>query len=139
MSKHTVLTKDEEIYHIQNYINNNNIASRDLVLDSQMGVVINTAKKLSGSNYDLLPDLVQEGALCLLGCIERFDLSKGFRFSSFAGRSVLGAMLDYLKPNVDLIKQPASRDPEFNLHSVEECKTLSPENITAYEHNNCIH
>lgn len=51
-------------------------------------------------------DLMQEGSIAILAAIKRFDISAGYRFSSFACRRVAGAMKDYLRERAGVIKIP---------------------------------
>lgn len=53
--------------------------------------------------YDLTPDiiddLVQEGNIGLLKSLKNFDEKQGVKFSTFAYRRILGAMIRFLKKN----------------------------------------
>jgi RNA polymerase sigma factor for flagellar operon FliA len=49
-----------------------------------------------------LDDLISAGQFGLLNAIEKFDLSKGNKFETFAARHVHGAMLDYLR-DIDVL------------------------------------
>ncbi len=46
---------------------------------------------------ELIPDLMQEGMVALLECIDRFDYSKGVKFSTFAYYRIKGRIINYLE------------------------------------------
>lgn len=59
------------------------IDAREKLVKMHLRLVIPTAKRFSRSGMDLM-DLVEEGNLGLLQAIDKFDPSKGFRFSTYA-------------------------------------------------------
>lgn len=61
--------------------------------------------------YALFPDLVQEGMIALIHSIDRFDIERHLRFSTFAYYRIRGHMSNYLK-RVEA-KAPTPLDDEF--------------------------
>ncbi len=57
--------------------------AREKLVQMHLRLVIPTAKRFARSGMDLM-DLVEEGNLGLLQAIDKFDPSKGFRFSTYA-------------------------------------------------------
>jgi RNA polymerase primary sigma factor len=57
--------------------------SADLLVRGNLRLVIALARRFRGRGLDL-PDLIQEGNLGLLKAVERFDPTRGFRFSTYA-------------------------------------------------------
>jgi RNA polymerase sigma factor (sigma-70 family) len=55
----------------------------DLLVRGNLRLVISLARRFRGRGLDL-PDLIQEGNLGLLKAAERFEPSRGFRFSTYA-------------------------------------------------------
>jgi RNA polymerase sigma factor (sigma-70 family) len=55
----------------------------DLLVRANLRLVIALARRFKGRGLEL-PDLIQEGNLGLLKAVERFDPSRGFRFSTYA-------------------------------------------------------
>ena len=70
--------------------------SRERLVESNMRLVINIAKGYHSRSIPL-EDLIQEGAIGLMYAIERFDPTKGFRFSTYAThwiRQTIGRAID---------------------------------------------
>lgn len=57
--------------------------ARDLLISSNLRLVVSIAKKYVGRGMQFL-DLIQEGNLGLMKAVEKFDYRKGFKFSTYA-------------------------------------------------------
>ncbi len=57
--------------------------ARDLFIESNLKLVVNIAKKYIGRGLSFL-DLIQEGNLGLMTAVNRYDISKGYEFSTYA-------------------------------------------------------
>jgi RNA polymerase primary sigma factor len=80
--------------------------ARDRLVEANMRLVINIAKNYHNA---LVPfeDLVQEGAIGLMTAAERFDASKGFRFSTYATHWIRQAISRAIDNKAKAIRIPA--------------------------------
>ena len=82
IGKIPLLTPEEEADLAQRVIKGDKKA-KDKLAEANMRLVVSIAKRYSGRGLDLL-DLIQEGNTGLLRAVEKFDPSKGFKFSTYA-------------------------------------------------------
>ncbi len=76
-------------------------AARDKIVKANLRFVVNVAKKYQNHGLDLV-DLISEGNLGLLTAIEKFDVTKGYHFISYAvwwiRQSILKAVYEKGRP-----------------------------------------
>jgi len=77
-----LLTPDEESELAQRILEGNDDASQRLV-EANLRLVVSIAKRYLGRGMQFL-DLIQEGNLGLMKAVEKFDHTKGFKFSTYA-------------------------------------------------------
>jgi RNA polymerase primary sigma factor len=83
IGKVPLLSSDEEIDLAKRMIDGDEFAKAKLS-ESNLRLVVSIAKRyVSRSNMQFL-DLIQEGNIGLLKAVEKFDYTKGFRFSTYA-------------------------------------------------------
>lgn len=82
IGKIPLLTADEEI-ELANKVAKGDKEAKDKMAEANMRLVVSIAKRYVGRGLDLL-DLIQEGNTGLLRAVEKFDPSKGFKFSTYA-------------------------------------------------------
>jgi len=77
-----LLTPEEEI-SLANRIKRGDKLARHKMIQSNLRLVINIAKRYSGLGVSML-DLIEEGNLGLMKAVEKFNPKKGYRFSTYA-------------------------------------------------------
>ncbi len=82
IGKIPLLTPEQEIA-IANRVVAGEKKAKDEMAEANMRLVVSIAKRYVGRGLDLL-DLIQEGNTGLLRAVEKFDPSKGFKFSTYA-------------------------------------------------------
>ena len=82
ISQYTLLTKEEEVELAKAAAKGNQTAKEKLI-NHNLRLVVSIAKRYMGHGLPLL-DLIQEGNLGLMKAVERYDVSKGFKFSTYA-------------------------------------------------------
>lgn len=82
IKKLPLLTAEEEI-SLANKIKKGDKAARARMIQSNLRLVINIAKKYSHLGVSML-DLIEEGNLGLMKAVEKFNPKKGYRFSTYA-------------------------------------------------------
>ncbi|MBO7664644.1 RNA polymerase sigma factor RpoD, partial [Candidatus Saccharibacteria bacterium] len=82
IGKIPLLTTEEEADLAQRIVKGDKKA-KDKMVESNMRLVVSIAKRYGGRGLDFL-DLIQEGNTGLLRAVDKFDPSKGFKFSTYA-------------------------------------------------------
>lgn len=76
------LTKEEEVNLFTRYKNGDDAAYNEIV-ESNLRLVVKVARRYFGRGIAML-DLIEEGNLGLLHAIKKFEIERGFRFSTYS-------------------------------------------------------
>lgn len=87
--------------------------ARTMIVEANMALVLAMAKRSWVPNVEF-SDLVSEGNMALLRSVEKFDVARGFKFSTYACRAILKGF-SRLATKVGRYRQrfPTEYDPEF--------------------------
>lgn len=148
INQYPILTKEQE-QSLGRRIKNGDAAAKELMVNSNLRLVLSIAKRYQNRGLELL-DLFQHGCLGLLKAADRYDIDKGFRFSTYATwwikQSVQRGIADEAKTiripvhvqekinnfntKIRLLKQSLGREPTISEISIDQ--KLSPKKVLLY-------
>jgi RNA polymerase primary sigma factor len=95
--KHIPLLSAEEERDLFTRLNKGEDDLKNRIINSNLKLVVNIAKHYTRYNLALM-DLIEEGNLGLIRAVERFEVEKGFRFSTYAAwwikQAITRALID---------------------------------------------
>lgn len=106
VGKANLLSAEEEI-ELSKRIEQGDKAARDRMIQANLRLALSIVKKYSKRGVDL-EDLFQESVIGLANAVDRFDWSKGFKFSTYAYWWIQQAVRQYLASNAGPINLPAN-------------------------------
>lgn len=83
IGKIPLLSSEEEQEVAKKIMENNCELSKNILVNANLRLVVSIAKKYIGRGLSFL-DLIQEGNMGLMKAAERFDYTKGYKFSTYA-------------------------------------------------------
>jgi RNA polymerase primary sigma factor len=101
-----VLFTAEEESALFQQVENGDRSARDRIIRENLGLVGFVAKKFAKSAASL-EDIMQAGAIGLMTAVEKFDVRRGLRFSTYAVPWIKQAIYQELRNNDRAIRRPA--------------------------------
>ena len=111
INKVPLLTREEEQKYASRAAEGDPVAKNKLI-QANLRFVVNVAKKYQNQGLPLA-DLISEGNIGLMNAIERFDVSKGYHFISYAVWWIRQAILKAICEKSRMIRLPLNRANEL--------------------------
>lgn len=92
---------------------------RNYIVQANTRLVVSIARRLK-SSWDAFDEMVSTGNFILIRAVERFDYSRGFRFSTYATHSVQRELFRLLGKGRKRTLKEVSTSPEILLEMVED-------------------
>ncbi|MDD3238135.1 MAG: sigma-70 family RNA polymerase sigma factor [Candidatus Gastranaerophilales bacterium] len=105
IGKIPLLTVEQELEIARQIKEENSEAAKDALINANLRLVVSIAKKYIGRGLSFL-DLIQEGNLGLMRAAEKFDYTKGFKFSTYSTWWIQQAITRAIADKSRLIRLP---------------------------------
>lgn len=102
------MSLDDNTELLSQYAQSRNPRLRDRIFAANLGLAKNIASKFSKNTREPYEDLEQVAAIGLLKAIENFDVSRGYKLSSYAVPKIRSEIHHYLRDKCEPIKIPRS-------------------------------
>ncbi|MCD7780078.1 MAG: sigma-70 family RNA polymerase sigma factor [Candidatus Gastranaerophilales bacterium] len=105
IGKIKLLSSEEELEVARKIKEENSDAAKKILINANLRLVVSIAKKYIGRGLSFL-DLIQEGNMGLMRAAEKFDYSKGYKFSTYATWWIQQAITRAIADKSRLIRLP---------------------------------
>lgn len=105
IGKIKLLSADEELEVAKKIKEQNSEEAKKVLVNANLRLVVSIAKKYIGRGLNFL-DLIQEGNMGLMRAAEKFDYSKGYKFSTYATWWIQQAITRAIADKSRLIRLP---------------------------------
>ena len=109
------LLTDEEERKLLDDIAHGDKKSRKKFIESNLRLVTSLAYKYIGRGLDYL-DLIQEGNIGLMKAVEKFDINRGFKFSTYATLWIRQSIIRAIQNKSRNIRLPVSTLQKINIY-----------------------
>lgn len=127
ISRYPLLTAEQEKELGRRYKDEDDLEAREMLIKSNLRLVVSVAKNFRNGNHNIpLEDLIEEGNSGLMTAVEKFDYTRGFRFSTCAVPWIKQAITKSILDNSRTIRVPAHIVQKFNQYR-NACEKLYAE------------
>ena len=123
MGQFSMLSADEEI-KLANRIAEGDQSAKNELVEANLRLVVSLARHYQGCGLSY-QDLIQEGNIGLIKAAEKFDVSKGFRFSTYASWWIKQALSRAIADQSRTIRIPVHMTENINKFKKTERELLS--------------
>ena len=123
MGQFSMLSADEEI-KLANRIAEGDQSAKNELVEANLRLVVSLARHYQGCGLSY-QDLIQEGNIGLIKAAEKFDVSKGFRFSTYASWWIKQALSRAIADQSRTIRIPVHMTENINKYKKTERELLS--------------
>lgn len=123
MGQFSMLSADEEVKLARRIAEGDQSAKNELV-EANLRLVVSLARHYQGCGLSY-QDLIQEGNIGLIKAAEKFDVSKGFRFSTYASWWIKQALSRAIADQSRTIRIPVHMTENINKFKKTERELLS--------------
>lgn len=117
ISRFPLLTASQEKELGRRYKDEGDLEAREMLINSNLRLVVSVAKNFRNGNHNIpLEDLIAEGNSGLITAVEKFDYTRGFRFSTCAVPWIKQAITKSILDNSRVIRVPAHIVQKFNVY-----------------------
>ena len=109
IGQYKLLSREEEIELAKAVANGSQKAKNDLI-NHNLRLVVSIAKRYMGRGLALL-DLIQEGNMGLIKAVDKYDVNKGFKFSTYATY--------WIKQSISRAVMDQARNIRIPIHIIE--------------------
>lgn len=109
IGQYEVLSREEE-ERIAKLVAEGDANAKDLLIKHNLRLVVSIAKHYMGRGFSLL-DLIQEGNIGLMKAVEKYDVEKGYKFSTYATY--------WIKQSISKAIMEQSRNIRIPVHVIE--------------------
>lgn len=111
----SLFTLEEEVKYFKEYKTSGNKEILNKIIESNLRLVVYVAKRYYDKSVSLsFLDLIQEGNIGLMKAVDKFDVDKGYKFSTYAVWWIRQEIIRAIKKNGKFIRIPFYQEEKIN-------------------------